>query len=245
MPGVPPSPEPPPGGAFGTTSWSLVFSAAQDSDSGAALDRLCRRYWRPIYVFIRRSGLNPHDAEDATQDFFAYILDRSWLKESRPERGSFRGLVHALLRNFLANRRRGAAAQKRGGLAVFLPAELSELDRLATQELDPSTAYERVWATCVVQSALRHLADEQQRGGHAARFEALRVHLTRPPTTADYDHLVETLGEPRNRITVYFHRLSRRYGELIRAEIADTVTDRTEVEAELRRLVQVLSHQAA
>ena len=95
---------------FDSTNWSVVLAARKNEDQGAALNKLCRAYWRPVYVFIRRQGLPEHDAEDATQEFFAHILERSWLDHVGEERGSFRGFLYALLRNFLANRRRHAHA---------------------------------------------------------------------------------------------------------------------------------------
>jgi len=225
---------------FATTQWSLVLSATRDEDSGAALDRLCRRYWKPIYVFLRRSGLAAADAEDATQDFFAYLLDRSWLKEAGPERGRFRGFLLALLRNFMANRRRVETAQKRGGPAIRL-GDISQIENLASAASDPSQAYERAWATSVTQSALDQLSEEQERAGNRARYDALRPYLTHAPNSADYDRLVERLEQPRNRIAVFLHRLSRRYGELIRAEVADTVSALDDIDAELRRLIEVLA----
>jgi len=219
-----------------------VLAAVRNDDSGEALNRLCRRYWKPIYIYSRRDGLAPADAEDATQDFFSYLLERSWLKESGEERGSFRGFLLALLRHFLANRRRQASAQKRGGNLFPNRADLSELETLATDEADPALAYERAWAGCVTQAALEALSREQTQAGNAARFAALQPFLARAPSSADYERITVELGVPSNRVAVYLHRLTRRYGELIRAEVADTVADPLEVGPELRRLVAVLSH---
>src|SRR4051812_12911692 len=116
MPSDPPRDRPENVDGFGSTDWSLVLSAQRNEDQGASLNQLCTAYWRPVYVFVRRQGLAEHEAEDATQEFFAHILERAWLDRVGEERGSFRGFLYALLRNFLANRRRQAHAQKRGGL---------------------------------------------------------------------------------------------------------------------------------
>jgi DNA-directed RNA polymerase specialized sigma24 family protein len=226
---------------FGTTSWSLVLSAVRNEDGGAALDRLCRRYRKVIVVYSQRLGLSPHDAEDATQDFFAYLLDREWLSEAGPTRGSFRGFIFTLLKHFLSNRRRTEESQKRGGPPRPEATYVVEVEALASAEPDPAAAYDRMWAICVVESAANRLAEEQSGASHSARFQALRGFLTRSPTTADYDSLVQVLGEPRNRIAVYLHRLVRRYGELIRAEVADTLANLDDVDIELRRLMEVLS----
>src|SRR5882724_2656278 len=95
---------------FGSTAWSLVLNAAKEDFGGEALDRLCRKYWKPIYTFARRSGLSAADAEDITQDFFAYLLERSWIKQADPLQGSFRAFLLTLYRNFSANHRRRQGA---------------------------------------------------------------------------------------------------------------------------------------
>ena len=231
---------------FGSTAWSIVLAAAEDATGGAALDRLCRRYWRPAYTFARRSGLPRWDAEDATQDFFGHLLAGDWLKQADPNRGSFRAFLLTLLRNFLANRRRHEQAQKRGGAlrAVALDTEECERDlaALVSVDVDPALAYERAWAACVLQSALERLAAEQTEAEDAVRFAALRPFLTQAPAPGDYDRLGQTLGLSRNRIAVTIHRLSRRFAELIRAEVADTLADRSQLDGELRGLLGALAH---
>ena len=229
---------------FGSTDWSLVISAKKNEDQGAALNKLCQAYWRPVYVFVRRQGLPEHDAEDATQEFFGYILERTWLDHVGEERGSFRGFLYALLRNFLSNRRRQAHAQKRGGPRA-IPASFSEdkaeLENLVARELDPATAYDQVWAMSVRRRALERLAQDQARSPQVIRFEALRPFLVHPPSSADYEKLAAELGQTRNQIAVALHRLSRRYGELIRTEVSSTLEDPARVETELRRLIEVLA----
>ena len=230
---------------FGSTDWSLVLSAQKNVDQGGALNKLCHAYWRPVYVFIRRQGLAEHDAEDATQEFFSYILERDWLDRVGEERGSFRGFLYALLRNFLSNRRRQAHAQKRGGPRLIPSSfadDKAELENLVAAELDPATAYDQVWAISVRRRALDRLAREQAGSPQAARFDALRPFLVSPPSSADYTRLATELGQTRNQIAVALHRLSRRYGELIRTEVSSTLADPTRVETELRRLIDVLSH---
>jgi RNA polymerase sigma factor (sigma-70 family) len=229
---------------FGSTHWSLVLTARQTDDQGAALNQLCRAYWRPVYVFARRSGLGEHDAEDATQEFFAHLLERSWLDRVGEDRGSFRGFMYALLKNFLANRRRVAHAQKRGGVPVIPPAffeEKPELENIVARELDPAGSYDRVWAMSVRRAALTQLAKEQTNPAQIARFEALRPFLIHPPSAGDSEMLAAQLGLSRNQIAVALHRLSRRYSELIRTEVSATLEDPRLVETELRCLIDALA----
>lgn len=230
---------------FGSTVWSVVLAAANDSRGGAALDRLCRRYWRPAYTFARRSGLPRWDAEDATQDFFSHLLAGEWLKQADPDRGSFRAFLLTLMRNFLSNRRRHDHAQKRGGTVPSLSLDTDDCERdlasLATADADPARAYERAWAGCVLQAALDQLAGEQTAPTGDARFEALRPYLTQSPEAGDYERLSRTLGLSRNQIAVIIHRHSRRFAELIRREVAETLVDRADLDLELRRLLEVMS----
>jgi RNA polymerase sigma factor (sigma-70 family) len=230
---------------FASTAWSLVLAAAQNPDGEKALNRLCRRYWRPVYMYVRRSGTPRDDAEDATQDFFVYLLNREWIKQANPQRGSFRAYLLTLLRNFLSNRRRHDGALKRGGAIETLPLDTEicerELISLAAHERDPVQAYERAWAHCVLEAALERLAAEKQQAGERERFAQLRPFLTHPPGPGDYERLSESLGLPRARVAVIIHRHSRRYAELIRSEVAETLVDLGGLEVELRGLLDAIA----
>jgi RNA polymerase sigma factor (sigma-70 family) len=230
---------------FGSTTWSLVLEAGKSENGGAALERLCGKHWRPIYVFARRSGLSPSDAEDATQEFFIELLEREWLKKADPSRGSFRAFLLAILRNFLANRRRVSLAARRGGGASILSLDGAEGERelaaLAVNVVDPAQAYEATWANGVLHTAWDRLAREQRDAGKISVFESLRAYVTQTPAIGDYQRLSEKLGMRRGQIALLIHRLNRRFTELIRAEVADTLVDRSELDNELRFLLEVSS----
>jgi len=230
---------------FSSTTWSLVIAAGQDEDGGKALERLCRKHWRPIYIFVRCSGLSPSDAEDATQEFFIELLEREWLKKADPSRGSFRAYLLSLLRNFLANRRRVSLAKRRGGGATILPLDgiegERELAKLSVTDSDPAGAYEASWANGVLTTAWERLEKEQNEAGKALLFELLRAFVTQAPGAGDYQRLSDELGMRRGQIALLIHRLNRRFTELIRAEVAETLADRSELDAELRFLLKVSS----
>jgi RNA polymerase sigma factor (sigma-70 family) len=225
---------------FGTTTWSLVLAAGK-ADDGHALERLCAKHWRPIYVYIRRSGLSPADAEDATQEFFIHLLERGWLKQADPKRGSFRAFLVTLLRNFLSNLRRVSQAEKRGGGATIVSFDASDAERelslIAMKTKDPAEAFEATWADDLLQAAWNRLAGEQKDAGKE-HFESLRPFVTQAPASGDYQRLSEQLGMGRGRIALLIHRLNRRFAELIRAEVAETLTDRSDLETELRFLLE-------
>lgn len=231
---------------FASTAWSLVLAAAKPDDGGGqALERLCRKHWRPIYVFVRGSGVAQADAEDVTQDFFVYLLRKEWIKQADPARGSFRAFLLTLLRNFLANHRRRDRAEKRGAGAEALSIDADDGERefaaLAASGPDPARSYEASWAHGVLQSAWTRLRTEETAAGKAERFETLRPFVTSTPAPGEYERLSQQLGMRRGQVALLIHRLSRRYAELVRAEVADTLVDRSELEGELRHLLSVSS----
>jgi RNA polymerase sigma-70 factor (ECF subfamily) len=173
------------------------------------------------------------------------MLRRDWLRLVGPDRGSFRGFLRTSVRNFINNRHRTACAQKRGGNCAILSIDTEEcereLDRVAGSSADPAALYEKSWARCVLEAALARLAAEQSDAGRAHQFEQLRPYLTAPPAPGDYERIAAALNIPTGQVAVWVHRLSRRFTEVIRAEVAATVADRSDVETELRYLLRLVS----
>jgi RNA polymerase sigma factor (sigma-70 family) len=239
---APPRPDPnevSPG--VGSTEWSLVLAAGRDDTASDALNRLCRKYWRPMYVHIRRMGVPSADAEDVTQRFFVYLIEKDWISQADPNRGSFRAFLRTLLNNFLANHHRSERAVKRTRLQVSIDTEEGEraLAESSARAADPVLAFDQTWARTVLQAAWDRLAREQAAAGRGRQFETLRPFVTQPASSGDYDRLVPLLGLQRGQLAVFIHRLSRRYADLIRSEVAETLADRSEIESELRHLVQI------
>jgi RNA polymerase sigma factor (sigma-70 family) len=225
------------------TEWSVVLGAS--GGSLPALDQLCHTYWRPVYVFVRANGVNRNEAEDVTQDFFADMLRRDWLTRVAPEHGSFRAFLRVSVRNFLSNRWRHAEAKKRGGGEPAISFDSEEVEQqlagIESRAIDPALAYEHRWAQSVLQAALDRLAAEQNKLGQQTRFEKLRGFLTRMPSAGEYAQISDELQLSQTQIAMAVHRLSRRFGDLIRAEVAATVANREDIEAELRYLMQLMS----
>jgi RNA polymerase sigma factor (sigma-70 family) len=235
--------------AFRSTHWTEVMDAAQqESVAGqTALSNLYRTYWSPIYAFIRRSGHSAEEAADLTQDFFARLLEKNWLISVTREGGKFRSLLLTAVKHFLANARDHARAQKRGGgtVPLSLDAEAPETRYLLepVDLLTPERVFERRWALSVLETVLARLRTEYRRAEKADLFEELKVFLsgtTRPISHAEiagkYNITVSAVG-------VAVHRLRRRYGELLRDEIARTVTNPREIDDEIRHLIAVLGQQ--
>ncbi len=231
-----------PRGHFGPTQWTLVLSAAeQDSEKGrVALAELCRIYWYPLYCYVRRSGYDQHDAEDLTQGFFAQLLGKNYLGAVAREKGRFRSFLLTAIKHFLANERDRAQALKRGGGVKLISLDVAEAESRHPLEprhgLTPEKMFERQWVLALLDRVLGQLKDECATGKKERHFERLKEFLTgdAPPQAAVA--LAGELGVSEGSLKVAIHRLRRRYRELLRAEIAQTVERPEEVDDEIHRL---------
>jgi RNA polymerase sigma factor (sigma-70 family) len=211
----------------------------------AALARLCKTYWYPLYAYGRRRGYSVEDAQDLTQDFFARLLRRHWLADADQSKGRFRTFLLTAMERFLANEWDKARALKRGGGQPSVPLQLDTAEtRYGIEPADkhtPEQAFEYRWALTLLDEVVRQLGTEFQRRGQAELFNALKPCLVGDGSAQPYAQLASTLGMEEGAIKVAVHRLRQRYRELLRAEIANTVVAPGEVETEMRHLFQVLA----
>jgi RNA polymerase sigma-70 factor (ECF subfamily) len=231
---------------FATTHWSVVFKAgdAPGDESARALDALCRGYWYPLYAYIRRLGHSPHDAQDLTQSFFAYLLEKRLLTKADPESGRFRSFLLGSLKNFMANEWRKQSAQKRGASQTISFDARDAEQRYAVEpadETNPQLLYEQAWAVAVLEQAATTLEAEYRSGGKQGLFDQLAPFLQGERSDLTYAALGAHLGMTEGAVKVAVHRLRQRYRELLRAAVANTVADPLEVDGELRHLLHILS----
>jgi RNA polymerase sigma-70 factor (ECF subfamily) len=232
---------------FATTHWSVVLAAAQEEtpEAAAALERLCRTYWYPLYAFIRRQGYEIADAQDLTQGFFAHILSRRFLQRANREKGKFRSFILGSLKFFLADELAKLQAQKRGGgrTMVFLDAHTAEERyRLEPVErMDADRLFERRWAITLLDRVLERLEAEFLETGKQRLYARLREFLLGDRGSATYQEAGEALGMTEGAIKVAVHRMRQRYRELFREEIAQTVADPAEADEEMRHVFAAIS----
>jgi RNA polymerase sigma-70 factor (ECF subfamily) len=231
---------------FATTRWSLVVAAGQgDSpDARAALATLCQTYWYPLYAYVRRHGHGAEEAQDLTQEFFARLLEKDYLHDADRQRGKFRSFLLTAFKHFLSKERDRANALKRGGgrqpLSLDLPAGEQRYRLEPTDEATPETIYERRWALTLLDQVLARLRDEFLAAGKGVFFERLKVYLAGEKGPEPYARLAAEFDLTEGALKVAVHRMRRRYRELLRAEIAQTVDNPEEVEEELRHLFQAI-----
>ena len=231
---------------FQTTRWSLILAArsGRSPDSREALEALCKAYWFPLYAFIRRLGFGADEARDLTQGYFARLIEHRDLKDVRPDLGRFRSFLLGSVKHFVSNELDRQRAKKRAPERPLLSLDATEAERLYRFEpvdaLTPESVFERKWAATVVQRTLERLGAESSGSPRAARFEALRGHLAGEGPETSHRDLGVRLGMTEDAVKVTLHRLRRRFGELLREEIRDTVRDRDDVDDEIRHLLGVL-----
>jgi RNA polymerase sigma-70 factor (ECF subfamily) len=210
----------------------------------AALERLCRTYWRPIYGFVRRQGIEPEDAKDLTQGFFALLLERRDFDTVRKEKGRLRSYLLTSLKHFVTNERNRAMAIKRGEGQRLIPLDqLYERESAGFEPADTSTAdqiYERRWAFALLDQVLTRLGDEYRRADNVILFERLKAMLTDEADRPSHAQIAHELAMTENAVRQAFHRLRVRYRQLVCEEIAHTVTAPGDIEDELHHLIAVL-----
>ncbi len=231
---------------FLTTHWSVVLAAGHPSPrSQAALEKLCRTYWYPLYTYVRRRGYSPEDAQDLTQEFFFRLLRHNWVAAADQARGRFRSFLLMALNRFLTNEWHKGSARKRGGGVRMIPLEFQTAEtRFVREPVDtrtPEQCYEQQWVFTLLDEVLVRLRAEYAAQDQAALFDSLRPSLIGSRETQPYAQLATALGLTEGAVKVAVHRLRGRYRERLREEIAQTVATPEEVEAELRHLFRVLA----
>ena len=230
---------------FPVTRWSLVVAAGdpQRKEARSALVSLCEHYWYPLYAYLRRRGYPSYEAQDLTQDFFVRVLEGRYLDRADPEKGRFRSFILTSLKFFVADDADRRRAGKRGG-GMVAPLEFSSgeerYQREPAHDETPERIFERRWALSLIDRVVEKLREEYVNHGRPEHFERLKVFLL-AQSDAPYAELAQEMNTSEGALKVAIHRLRKRYRELFRQEIADTVADPAEVESELRYLAAVLT----
>jgi RNA polymerase sigma-70 factor (ECF subfamily) len=216
-------------------------------ESRGALERLCRAYWYPLYVFVRRRGYDAHAAQDLTQGFFLRLIADESLSTVCPEKGRFRTFLLASMKHFLANDWRDSQRLKRGGGVEIIGWEAFDPEERYRHEprdfRDPDAEFDRRWAQTLVTTALGRLESEMVREGNEPRFKALKCFLQGGGAATTYAEAARALGIEEPAVKSAIFRMRRRYGEIIRDEISETVDNAADVEDEIRYLIAILAEQ--
>ena len=233
--------------AFPNTRWSVVLAARGDAagESVAALETICRAYWYPLYAYVRRCGQSPHDAQDLTQEFFRRLLEKHWLDSVDREKGRLRTFLITALRRFMASAWRHASSQRRGAGQVHVPMDTTFAEsRYAADgnsELRPDEAFDQQWAIALHDLTVERLQGEFTAAGKPDDFEKLKDCLMAARGAIDYGAIAARMGISEGAARVAVHRLRRRFREIYRQEISNTLSESEDIEAEVRHLAQALA----
>lgn len=233
---------------FATTHWSIVLAAGspESSQYQDALETLCRAYWSPLYIYLRRFGYNVNQAEEYTQAFFANLLDKRGLRLVDPKHGRFRSFMLSALKHFIADERGRELAQKRGGGWKSLSLDFKKVETHYALEpadnLSPEKLFEKSWAITVLDQTLVRLKDELTTIGKQKLFDCLKVCLLGVEDSVSYRQIADELGMTEGAVKVAVYRLRRRYRELLRQEIIQTVATEDEVDEEIQNLFAALTY---
>jgi len=229
---------------FPTTRWTMVVAAGDPhrKEARSALVSLCENYWYPLYAYLRRRGYPADQAQDLTQEFFMRLLEGRYLDRADPAKGRFRAFLLTSLKFFVADEADRDRAHKRGG-GMVVPLEFSSgeerYQREPGHDETPERIFERRWALSVLDRVVERLRSEFLHHGRPEHFDRLKVFLL-GQSDAPYAMLAREMNTSEGALKVAIHRLRKRYRELFRQEIADTVADPAEVESELRFLAAVV-----
>lgn len=228
---------------FATTRWSVVAAAggAASPVARAALTTLCETYWSPVYGFIRRRGHNADEAADLTQEFFATLIEKDYLQAADSERGRFRSFLLTAVKRFLSKQRERDGALKRGGgqrpISLDFVAGETHYRLEPADDWTPERIFERRWALTVLERVVERLGEEYAARGKAPLFERLKACLTGAADAPALAQVASELQMSEGAVKVAAHRLRSRYREVLKAQIADTVSDPADVDDELRHLL--------
>lgn len=236
------------GGQFMTTRWSAVLLSAQSQAPGSdgAREEFCQLYWYPLYAFIRRRGYNAEDARDLTQGFFLSIFDHKALQRATPTKGKFRSFLLGSLKNYLSNEYQRENAIKRGGKIDFVSVDFTDgedrYSREPADSLTPEKVFDANWAITLLGRSIERLKEEYAAQGKATVFETLRPFLdvSGAALAPSYDIVAEKLKVSGAGVKTLIHRLRKRYSEILREAVAQTVADRSEIDGEIRSLCEAL-----
>jgi len=235
---------------FETTRWTLIFDVRSDDPvrNRPALEVLLKRYWSPIYWYLRRRGYDNESAKDLTQGFMAEImLGRSLVHDADETKGRFRGFLIGALKCYVQNVRRAQRAKKRQPSQGMV--ELDGLDAAPPDtgsDADPEQAFTYAWASSLLDQALSELADAYAREGKAAYWDCFQARVLGPIMDGDppvpLPELCARHGiDGEAAISNMLITVKRRFRTVLRRHVRQLVESDDQVDQEINDLMQILA----
>lgn len=228
--------------SFQPTRWTLVQKVKGDkTEASRALNELCSLYWRPLYAYARSFGRSMEDSEDAVQGFMAKGIEKALFAAASKEKGKMRTFLLTSFKRYLRDEHAKQVTIKRGSGKVEVTDIAAEEERWGdSRAIDPTISFDKRWALIVVEAAGKQLRQKYLDEGKINVYEALLPSLSGELETS-YQKIADDLNISLSAVKVGVHRMRKRYGEMLRAEIVETITDNEDPDDELRYLIAILS----
>jgi len=229
--------------SFATTRWTMIRDAGGETSASSvkAWEQLCNAYWFPLYAYVRRLGRSKEDAEDLTQGFFMHLLSRSDLADLDRKEGKFRSFLLASLKHYISNDNDRRRTKKRGGAMTHFSLDWEMADAkyqlIDTTTLSPDSAYDREWATALLERVLISLEEDATRKGRGEEFDRLKKFLTTGRGDIPYEKAAVEIGVTPTALRVSVHRLRKRYREMLKREVAITISPDESISDEISSLL--------
>lgn len=224
----------------------MAAGSPDSSHYHEALEALCRSYWFPLYAYLRRLGHDVHQAEDYIQAFFAQMLEKNYLYDVKQKPAKFRSFLLIALKRFIADRQDRARAVKRGGGHKILSLNFEDAEaRYALEpvsELSPEKVFDKSWVLTLLEQTMTRLETELAGMSKQKLFDTLKVYLAGKGTSVPYRDVATQLNMTEDAVKAVVYRMRRRYREILRAEIAQTVATSDQIDEEIRGLFATLAH---
>ena len=232
----------PPQSQFLTTQWTRILSSHHTSSdlSGSALTILCETYRAPVYAFILRQKGNPTEADDLTQSFFTFLIEKKGYRQADRQRGKFRTFILASVKNFLRQSYRDEHRQKRGGTSEHIALDQLHDSSDLEEESPPDELFDKSWAISLFDRVWKLLEDEYRQTGQQDRFNALRNTFNLAENTIPYADLAKQLGLTHSGAKSATNRMRSRFRELFRATVAQLIDNPADIDQEIRYLMEVM-----
>ena len=233
------------GAPFATTHWSVIAGSAADDK---LLAQLCHDYWPPLYTFVRRRGYSSADAQDIVQGFFAFFLKSKGYAGADRLRGKFRSFLLGSLKHYMSDVWDRERALKRGGghEFVLLDEQIEAVERVwsrapSLDAMEEDRLYEQQWANSLVSHALVRLEAEFATDAKRELFCELKPFLSGGSTLPKQEEIATRLSMPIETLRSHLSRLRARYRELLRQEVARTLSPADDIDEELHHLCAIIT----
>jgi RNA polymerase sigma-70 factor (ECF subfamily) len=234
------------GYVFLTTHWSLIEGIQTGDKEKVLIGRLIERYWKPVYCYLRRRGLDNEQAKDHTQGFFHdIVLNRNLVQRADQKKGRFRTFLLHAIDQYLTNEKSKEMALKRYPRGGLVPLDITETSELAEMNSSwtPEDCYNYAWLCELLEKVLSEVEAECQEDNLDIHWQIFKESLleptlthTTPPSLAELSSKY-SLDDPK-KVSNMAITVKRRFQKMLRKHIRNSVSAEDEVTDEFEEILK-------